>query len=229
MFYDEKRAIESAEDNPSLIFNLISEGHKDTVEKIIKRKKVDINTLNDNNSDIATYLLKKGWYDLTLLVMKDKSWNINHQNKDGDTFAHILVTKKYLDVIDIIKELLKNNEFIPNIRNNKGETILDKSINDNYIYTTVKILEDERFNNIDLVSFQNLYNNYIKSNKYGKYSKINNLEIIIENLVEKELLPKLNKLVVDIKRNIKAIKKDVENNELDNLDALINSVIYETA
>ena len=36
----------------------------------------------------------------------------------------------------------KNKDFLPNIKNNKGETILDKSINDNYIYTTVKILED---------------------------------------------------------------------------------------
>ena len=33
-------------------------------------------------------------------------------------------------------------EFLPNIKNNKGETILDRSINGNYIYTTVKILEE---------------------------------------------------------------------------------------
>mgnify|MGYP000599229874 CR=1 FL=1 len=42
--------------------------------------------------------------------------------------------KKYLDVMEIIKQLLKNIKFIPNIRNKKGQTILDKSINNNYIY-----------------------------------------------------------------------------------------------
>ena len=58
------------------------------------------------------------------------------------------------------------------------------------ITNRTKILEDERFNNIDLVSFKNLYEKYVKSNNYGVYSKVNNLEVILDNLSYKELLPK---------------------------------------
>ena len=105
-------------------------------------------------------MLKKGWYEGVLKHMKNKEWQVNHQNKQGETFAHILVSKNYREVLEIIKQLQKNKNLIPNIRNKKGETILDKSINEHYIYTTVKILEDDRFNNIDLVSFKNLYENY---------------------------------------------------------------------
>ena len=68
--------------------------------------------------------------------------------------------------------------------------------NDNYIYTTVKILEDSRFNNIDVVSFKRLYDTYIKSNKYGKYSKLTNLEIIVNNLTDKKLLPRMEQLIL---------------------------------
>ena len=159
--------------------------------------------------------------------MKKKQWNVNHQNKDGDTFAHILMTKKYLDVMDIIEKLLKKDNFIPNIRNKKGETILDKSINNNYIYTTIKILEDERFNNIDLVSFKNLYDNYIKSNNYGIYSKINKLEVTLDNLVDKELLPKVKSLVNTLINNFETIKNEVINNDTKELDKMIKTAIAE--
>ena len=201
MFYDETQAIKKCEEDPSLIFNLIDEDHKELVDRILTEKKVDINTTNSDGNDILSYMLKKNWNDLVLKYMKNKKWNINHQNKDGDTFAHILVMKKYLDVMEIIKQLLKNIKFIPNIRNKKGQTILDKSINNNYIYTTAKILKDKRFNNIDLISFKNLYESYIKNDNYGAYSKMNNLEIIIDNLDEKELLPKVEKIVEKIKED----------------------------
>ena len=159
--------------------------------------------------------------------MKKKDWNVNHQNKDGDTFAHILVTKKYLEVIDIIKQIHKNKNFIPNIRNKNGETILDRSINNNYIYTTVKILEDERFNNIDLVSFKNLYEKYIRNDNYGVYSKMNNLEVIIENLKDKDLLPKLTKIINALTNNIEEIKQLVKNNDIKTLDNMIYGSLKE--
>ena len=204
MFYDETQAINKCEEEPSLIFSLIDEEHKELVDKLLTEKTVDINTKNIEEYDVLSYMLKKNWYDLVLKHMKNKKWNVNHQNKDGDTFAHILVMKKYLDVMEIIKQLLKNIKFIPNIRNKKGQTILDKSINNNYIYTTAKILKDKRFNNIDLISFKNLYESYIKNDNYGAYSKMNNLEIIIDNLDEKELLPKVEKIVekIEVEKNI---------------------------
>ena len=33
----------------------------------------------------------------------------------------------YVDIAKILEILLKNKTFIPNLKNNKGETILDKS------------------------------------------------------------------------------------------------------
>ena len=227
MFYDEKQAIEKVEDEPSQIFNLIDEGHLELVDKILRKKSTDINTVNDQEDDILSYLLKKNHYDLVLKHMKKKDWNVNHQNSDGNTFAHILVTKKYLEVIDIIKQLHKNKNFLPNIRNKKGETILDRSINNNYIYTTVKILEDERFNNIDLVSFKNLYENYIKNDNYGTYSKMNNLEVIVDNLKDKELLPKLTKIINSLTNNFEEVKKLVKLGDIKTLDNMIYGVLKE--
>ncbi len=227
MFYNEDLTIEACGEEPSLIFNLINEDHKELVDKLLSTKKVSINIINENGDNVLMYMLKKNWYDLVEKHIKNKSLNINYQNNDGDTFAHILVTKKYLDVMEIIEKLLKNDKFIPNIRNKKGETILDKSINNNYIYTTIKILEDERFNNIDLVSFKNLYENYIKSDNYGVYSKVNNLEVIIDNLSEKELLPKVERLIQMISNNIEKIRKEVFNHELRSLDILIYGTLEE--
>ncbi len=227
MFYDEQVTMKVVEEEPSQMFNLINENHVELVDKILTKKIVDINLTNESGDSILMVILKKGWNEVVLKHMKKKNWNVNHQNKKGETFAHILVSKNYLEVLQIIKQLQKNKNFIPNIRNKKGETILDKSINEHYIYTTVKILEDDRFNNIDLVSFKNLYENYIKSNNYGIYSKVNNLEIIIDNLVDKELLPKVEKIVNTITKNFDEIKKHVKNNEIKYLDNIVYSVLQE--
>lgn len=228
MYYNEELTIKACSDDPKLIFDLINEDYKELVDKILTKKIVSINETDQDDNNILMIMLKKGWYELVLKYMKKKELNINHQNKDGDTFAHILVTKQYLEIMEILDKLLKNNKFIPNIRNKKGETILDRSINNNYIYTSIKILEDERFNNIDLVSFRNLYEKYVKSSNYGVYSKVNNLEVILENLSYKELLPKLEVLIDMIKGNIEKIKKEVFNHELKSLDIIIYGTLEES-
>lgn len=228
MYYNEELTVKACGEEPSLIFDLIKEGYKDLVDKILNKKLVSINECDENNNDVLMIMLKNGWYDLVTKYMKKKDWNINHQNNDGDTFAHILVTKSYLEIMDILDRLIKNVKFIPNIRNKKGETILDKSINNNYIYTSIKILEDQRFNNIDLVSFKNLYEKYVRSNNYGVYSKVNNLEVILENLSYKDLLPKLELLIDMIKDNIEKIKKEVFNHQLKSLDIIIYGTLEES-
>ncbi len=228
MFYDEAKAIEAVQKDPSLVFELIREGHTELVDKVLKKKIVDINTCDDAGNSVLVRLLKHGDYDLVLYHMGNRDWDVNHQNLAGNTFAHVLVSTNYVNVVEIIAKLKKNKKFLPNIKNNKGETILDKSINDNYIYTTVKILEDERFNNIDVVSFKNLYDTYIKSNKYGKYSKLTNLEMIMDNLEEKSLLPRMEKLVVFIRNNFDVIKDEVlTNQKFTCMDSIINNVLKE--
>lgn len=225
MFYDELQAIEKCEEEPSQLFNLIDEGHLETLEKVLRKKWASVNITNQNDDDILSYLLKKGNYDLVLKLMKKQDWNVNHQNKDGDTFAHILVSKKYLDVIDITKELYKNKKFIPNIRNKSGQTILDISLYKDNIYTALKIIKDKRFNNIDLMSFKNLYEKYVRDEKYGVYSKINNLEAIIKILKDRQLLPKLNKVIENLSNEIDNIKKSLEQGNIEVLDNMIYNVI----
>lgn len=228
MFYDEAKTMKAVEEDPSLIFDLIKEGFTEFVDKLLKKKIVNINTCDDAGNSVLMRLLKHGDYDLVLSHMGNKDWDINHQNQDGNTFAHFLVSINYVNVMEIISKLKKNKKFLPNIKNNKGETILDKSINDHYIYTTVKILEDERFNNIDILSFKNLYNTYIKSNKYGKYSKLTNLEIIIDNLEDKKLRPRMERLILFIRSNYDVIKEEVlTNQKFTCMDNIIDNVLRE--
>lgn len=228
MFYSETKTIELVEEEPSLIFDLIKEGHLDLVDKILKKKIVDINLCDNAGNSILVRLLKHGAYDLVLEHMGNKEWDVNHQNNDGNTFAHYLVSINYVNVLEIIQKLKKNKDFLPNIKNNKGETILDKSINDSYIYTTVKVLEDSRFNNIDIISFKNLYDTYVKSDKYGKYAKLTNLEMIIGNLDEKKLLPRMQQLLLFIKSNLELIKQEVLKYKRSIcMDNIINNVLKE--
>lgn len=228
MLYSETKIIELVDEDPSVVFKLIKEGQIATVDMLLKKKIVDINLCDENGNSILVRLLKAGAYDVVLNHMNNKNWDVNHQNIDGNTFAHYLVSINYVNVIDIISKLRKNKEFSPNIKNNKGETILDKSINDNYIYTTIKILEDSRFNNIDIISFKHLYDTYIKSNKYGKYSKLTNLEIIINNLNNKKLLPVLEQIIEFIRNNFNSIKDEVlRNNKSTKIDILIQNILEE--
>lgn len=229
MFYDEKRTIKACEEDPSLIFELMRQGRFELIEKLLSKRKIDINTQDQAGNDVVTRLLKAKEYELVLKYMKRKDWKVNHQNIDGNTFAHYLVSINYVYVMDIIKALKRNKNFIPNIKNKKGETILDKSINENYLYTTIKVLEDTRFNMIDIISFKKIYDTYIKSSYYGKYSKMNNLVIIIDNLdKKKELLPTMKGLIKDIKSNMDLIKKEIMKNKSKYLEEIINDVLVET-
>lgn len=226
IFYNEDQTINACTEEPSLIFELIKQGYMDVVDKLLSKRKVNVNTTDEVGNDVLTRLLKAKQYNLVLKHMKKKEWDVNHQNKDGNTFAHILVTINYVHVAKIIDELKKNKEFVPNIKNNKNETILDKSINENYIYTTMKILSDKRFNNIDIISFKKLYKAYIKNSYYGTYSKLNNLEIIVDNLEKKDILvPKMQELLDLISRNKDLITKELLKNKSSNLEILINSLL----
>ena len=230
MFYDEEKTIKACEENPALIFELIREEHFELVDKLLSKKKVNLNTTDSSGNDVVTRLLKAKSFDLVLKYMKNKEWNINHQNNEGNTFAHYLVSINYVYVVDIIKAIIRRKDFIPNLKNEKNETILDKSINENYIYTTLKILEDKRFNNIDVVSFKKLFNAYIKSSYYGKYSKLNNLQIIIGSLSKKDvLLPNMKQLLDEIKDNMDQIKTEIMSNKSKSLEKIIKKKLVEVS
>lgn len=225
MFYNELKAIMACEEDPSLIFELIKEGHMDVVDKVLFKKKVDLNLVDEDGNSVLMRLLKAKSFSLVLKYMKKEYWNVNHQNKDGDTFAHILSTIDYKHSIEIIKVLKKNKEFKPNIKNNKGKTILDKAIENNYMYTTLKILEDKRFTDIDIVSFKNLYETFIKTNEYGKYTKLTNLNIVMKNIEKKPLLPKMEQLLDFFRNNTKEIEEEILSNTSLQMDTIINKLL----
>jgi len=226
MFYSILQAESLCDSDPSLIFSLIKENAIEVIDKIIGKDGYDFGIEDIDGNNIVMYLLKHKHYDLVLKYI-DRV-DINHQNNDGDTLAHILVGINYVNVKEIIEYVLNNQKFIPNIKNKLGETILDKSINNGYLYTTIKILENKRFNSIDIYSFKNLYETYIKSNNYGKYSKLSNLEVILDNLETKRLMPRMTKLLKLIQTNIDVIKNDFDNLKTENLDNIINLVIMDT-
>ena len=111
MFYNETKTMELVSEDPSLVFELIKEGHIEFVDMLLKKKIVDINTCDEAGNNILVRLLKCGAYDVVLHHMGNKEWDVNHQNLDGNTFAHVLVSINYVNVVDIISKLKKNKEF----------------------------------------------------------------------------------------------------------------------
>ena len=54
-----------------------------------------------------------------------------------------------------------------------------------------------------------------------------NLEVIVDKLKEKELLPKLTNIVKKINKNLEEIKKLIKNNDIKTLDNMIYGVLKE--
>lgn len=225
MFYDELKTISECDENPSILFMLLKEGHIELIDKILSKKKIDLNVVDEDGDNILMKLLKRGHFKFVLKHIKNKNWNINHQNNDGDTFTHILVSFSNPLVIDVLKAVKKNVNFIPNIRNNKGETILDKSLEIGYSSTTFNILEDERFSEIGVLSFMNLYKRFIKTKDYGTYSKMSNIELIIDSLEDKEVSPKIKDIVNYLKENFEEIQRDLFSNKTKKLDKYVLNVL----
>ena len=225
-FYNEEQAIRVCLEKPEMIFRLIKEGYLDVVGKILSLDKKIINAVDEDGNSVMMALLSRKSYDLVLKNMKNRQWDVNHQNNIGNTFSHILVTLNYLKVLNILEQLKKNKNFIPNIKNNRGETILDRAVLSNNLCTAMKILDDKRFNNIDVLSFKYMYDKYINNSYYGTYSKINNLEIIVCKMRKKEKLkPNVRKLLNNIFSNMDKIKDDLLINNTNDIELIIDSCI----
>lgn len=225
MTNDYQQLLVDCREEPTLIFTLIKQGNYEAVEQLIVEGMVNVNLCDSVGNDVVMRLLKAGQYDLVLPLMKKRNWDVNHKNAEGNTFAHILAGDNSIAAIRVVEQLTKKKNYLPNIKNNKGETALDKALNNNYLCTAFKLLEDKRFNDIDVFSFKNLINVTIKNDYYGKYSKINNLEIIVENLEKKELDPCMTNLVEKINDNMDAIRNDIMNNKSTLLENIVNNYI----
>ena len=225
MSYSEQQAFDACADEPSTIFTFIKTGEFEVVEKLLDNNVVSVNTTDGVGNDVLTRLLKSKQYDLVIKFMKKRNWDVNHQNDDGNTFGHILALDDSFAALKIVEQLTKKKNYIPNLKNNKGETVLDRAINNNYIFTAFKILEDKRFNNIDVISFKKLCNSCVKNTYYGKYAKLNNLEIIVTNLEKKDLDSTLKNVVEEISDNMDVIKTEIMKNKSLLLDSIIDSSI----
>ena len=228
MFYDEKQALKACEEDASLIFELIKEGYYHLVDELISKNKVDINTVDAAGNDVLYRLLKAKQYDLVLKFIRKRSWNPNHQNLDGNTIGHLLVRDTSVSALKILEHLTRSKRYLLNIKNNNGETVLDRAVHNQSAFQALKILEEKRFNNIDVLSFKNLYQLCIKNNYYGKYSKLTNLENIVESLEKKEeLVPSMSNLLNKIVENMEAIKEDIMKNKFSLMDQMINNSLKE--
>lgn len=223
MLNDEKQLINDCKEEPSLVFKMINKGHFEVVEKLVEDNSLNVNLVDGVGNDIVTRLLKAKQYDLVVELMKKRNWDVNHKNQDGNTFGHVLAHDNSICAVKVVEQLNKKKNYIPNIKNNKGETILDRALNCNYLCTAIKIIEDKRFTSIDISTFKSLCNLFIKSREYGKYTKINTLEVIVENLEKKELDPNVSDLIENISDNMDSIKKDILNNNSRLLYSLINN------
>ena len=63
----------------------------------------------------------------------------------------------------------------------------------------------------------------IENKYYGKYSKITNLEIIVDSLEKKELDSTMKNLVDSISDNLDRIKNDIMNNRNYTIVSIINN------
>ena len=226
IFYDKKETIKMCKRNPKIIFELINEKYTDVVEEILDSNRDIINLCDSNGNSVMMDLLVKKEYDLILKCVKYRNWDINYQNKEGNTFTHLLLSHEYLSIAKILERVIKNKNFIPNIKNKNKETILDIAIKNERLCGVNKILEDRRFDDIDIVSFKFLFDKYINNSYYGKYSKLNNLELVINNLEKKEKLkPRMKKVIKFIKSNIDLIKNDLLKNNSNNLDNFLETLV----
>ena len=223
MIKNEQQMISACKEDPSMIFKIINKGYFEVIEKLIEENSVDVNLVDSVGNDIVTRLLKARQYDLVVQLMKKKNWDVNHKNLEGNTFGHVLAHDNSICAVKVVEQLNKKKNYIPNIKNNRGETVLDRALNCNYLCTAIKFIEDKRFTSIDLSSFKALCNAVIKSNQYGKYTKINTLEMIVDSFSKKELDPNITNLIEQIRGHMDFIKKDIMNNESRLFDSLIQS------
>lgn len=215
----EIQSYQTCKEDPSLIFTFIKQGDYERVEEFVYD--INVNTTDVVGNDIVTRLLKARQYEIVLALMKKRNWDVNHQNEEGNTFGHILAQDDSPMALKIVEQLTKKKNYLPNIKNNKGETAMDIALSNNYLCTAFKLLEDKRFNDIDIFSFRHLFNASIKSKLYGKYSKIANFEIIVDHLEKKELDSGMKDLVNCLSDNREAIKRDFMKNRSELLENII--------
>ncbi len=215
--------IQSCKDEPSFIFSLMKQGAYEVAFDLLNNNIVNVNTVDGVGNDTITRMLKANQYTYVIELMKKRNWDVNHQNQEGNTFGHILAHDNSVMAVKVMDQLTKKKNYSPNIKNKRGETAMDIALSNHYLCTAFKLLEDKRFNDINVFSFKTLFDVSIKDKEYGRYTKLENLEIIVENLEKKELESSMQDLMDHITVNMEAIKRDILNNRSVVLESIIRN------
>ncbi len=223
---EQKNIIKSIEEDESKIFLLVKQGQFDIIENLITTGKINLLISDDLGNTIIYSLLRAKQYNLVELCLSKRKIDINHQNKDGNTISHMLVKDCTVHSANILNKITKKKNYIPNIKNNLGESVLDMSISSDYNYLGLKLVEDKRLVEIDFSCFEKLISTYVKNDKYGKITKVDNLEKIIYSMDKKiGLIPVIEELVKTMIDNLDIIKYEIMSNKF----SYITNLLYEAA
>ena len=148
-----KKNVVTCVEDQKLVFSLFKSFEYEKIANLIFNNEINVNIVDGVGNDVVTRLLKAKQYDLVLEVMKKRNWDVNHQNEEGNTFGHILAQDDSAMAVKIMEQLTKKKNYLPNIKNNKGQTAMDIALSNHYLCTAFKILEDKRFDNIDILIF----------------------------------------------------------------------------
>ena len=63
--------------------------------------------------------------------------------------------------------------------------------------------------------------------KYGKYTRLNNLEMIVDSLENKPVAPEVKEIISSIKDDFKRIKEDFINNKTERIDLIVSTALLQ--
>ena len=206
---------------PTDIFYLIRTGKKKEINDLIDSNGFDVNQKDTIGNDVVSRLVLDGFYEEALKLVNKKSWNINNININGDSIIHILGLKNNLGSMKVFNEIIKKKKLDLNIVNNNNLRSIDITISNNNLYMTLNILKKSDLNNMDEDLLKKIFNKFIYNDSYGKYSKISNLETIIDSFNHKKLSYKIRRIINKIRDNFNLIKENIMNNNIN----IINTIM----
>ncbi len=206
---------------PTDIFYLIRTGKKKEINDLIDSNGFDVNQKDTIGNDVVSRLVLDGFYEEALKLVNKKTWNINNININGDSIIHILGLKNNLGSMKVFNEIIKKKKLDLNIVNNNNLRSIDITISNNNLYMTLNILKKSDLNNMDEDLLKKIFNKFIYNDSYGKYSKISNLETIIDSFNHKKLSYKIRRIINKIRDNFNLIKENIMNNNIN----IINTIM----
>lgn len=220
MFYNEESATRTCEDIPLTSFEVIKNGYGYILFDLIKNKALDINLEDENKNNILMSLAINKDFETLLKLINNKDFDINKQNEDGDTLSHLILKSTGIKILEIYKNIKKKEDFNPHIKNKKGEGLIDIAIKTNSLRNIINVITDNKYCCMNINSFANIYENYLKSKSFGFYTKIDILDAILKIDIKKMDL-EFKKLIISLKENYELIKEELSKGKTTTLENIV--------